>query len=246
MAGNARQDTIWPPYLAYLAPYFSFLMLIEIENRAPAAAAPWFLALKVAVPFGLFAYYARCGLLPELRASRWTLGGSAADVGVGLASAALWVAPYLWLPALRPSAGEAFDPNLMGESLRWVSIGVRMLGFALVTPIVEELFIRSFLMRFADAVDKPLDFRQVEIARFSWRSFLMVVLIFTASHVRWEWPVAVAWIVLTNLWFYHRRQIAALIVVHAVANLSILLLAVFGSGRFRDGQGQLLSLWFFV
>ncbi len=246
MTADARQEEIWAPYLAYLAPYFSFLILIEIGSRAPDAAAPWFLALKAAVPAGLFLYYVRGGYLPELRASRWTAGGTALDVAVGLASAALWVAPYLWFPSLRPSGGEGFDPELMGESLRWATVGLRLLGYALVTPVIEELFIRSFLMRFADVFDKPLDFRQVQIARFTWRSFFLTVVLFTASHVGWEWPVAVAWIALTNLWFYHRRQIWAVIVVHAVANLSILLFVVFGSGRIRDAEGHALDLWFFL
>ena len=61
-------------------PALELALLIEIGSRAPDAAAPWFLALKAAIPAGLFLYYARGGYLPELRASRWTAGGTALDV----------------------------------------------------------------------------------------------------------------------------------------------------------------------
>jgi hypothetical protein len=58
--------------------------------------------------------------------------------------------------------------------------------------------------------------------------------------------VAVPWVALTNLWFYYRRSLWALIVVHAVTNASLLLFAIFGEGLFTTSEGEPLSLWFFV
>ena len=85
---RARFGHGWYPYLA---PYVGFLLLVEIGNRLPEAATGWMLLLKVAVPAGLLVYYARQGCYPEMRGYR--LGpGSALDVLLGLAIAALWMA----------------------------------------------------------------------------------------------------------------------------------------------------------
>ena len=172
--------------------------------------------------------------------------------------AAVWMAPYLlalrfepplWtaLPAFfQPGPDDAFDPAQLGQGRVGLTLVVRVLGYAVVTPFVEEVFVRSWLARFADAFDRPIDFRDVPLARFSWRSFWVVVLFFTASHVPWEWPVALLWIVGTQLWFYHRRQLGALVVVHAASNLSIFLFVWLMDGRWLGPDGLPHSLWFFL
>ena len=74
----------------------------------------------------------------------------------------------------------------------------------------------------------------------------MVVIFFTFSHVPWEWPVAVLWIVGTQLWFYHRKSVAALVTVHAGSNLSIFFFVLTMSGRLVDRTGVPIDLWFFI
>ena len=111
-----------------------------------------------------------------------------------IAGAALWVAPYLYFESMRP-ADAGFDPNQWGASFAALVLIVRGVGYGLVTPFMEELFVRSWLIRYVDVYDKPDDFRDVPIGRFRWPSFLVVVFYFTFSHVSWEWPVAVVWIV---------------------------------------------------
>jgi hypothetical protein len=56
----------------------------------------------------------------------------------------------------------------------------------------------------------------------------------------------VAWILLTQAWFYHRKNLTSLVIVHASSNLSILAFVIAFSGAFRDGQGLPIDLWFFV
>ena len=103
--------------------------------------------------------------------------------------------PYLIWASLRPSPENAFDPGALHTSLVWPTLALRLIGFALVTPFMEELFVRSWLARYIESMSTPkMDFRDVPMARFTIRSFLAVVLWFTFSHARWEWPVAVAWI----------------------------------------------------
>ena len=232
----------WP----YLAPIFSFLALVEIGGRAPPTFKPLFLTACVAVPLAVLLCHARRSGYPELRGLRWSARDLALDVGVGVLGAALWVAPYLWMTAARPGADAAFDPQQFGASREWLALSLRAIGFGVVTPFAEELFVRSWLARYADVFDRPDDFRDVPIARYSFRSFATVVVFFTLSHAPWEWPVAVVWIVLTQLWFYRRRHLLPLVLVHAVSNLSIFLFVLIADGKLHDADGSALSLWFFL
>jgi hypothetical protein len=64
--------------------------------------------------------------------------------------------------------------------------------------------------------------------------------------VPWEWPVAVLWVVGSQLWFYHRKHLASLVIVHAGSNLSIFFFVLAMSGRLSDRAGVPIELWFFI
>lgn len=223
----ARKSSGWAPYWA---PFLSFMLMIEIGNRAPETAAPYFLVLKALVPGALVAWYFARGLYPELRQLRAN-GTLLLDVGVGLLGAVLWVAPFVFFEGLRPEA-EGFDRFLLGEAGVPIVLGLRAFGYSVVTPFLEELFVRSWLMRFIDVFEQRRDFRKVPIARFTWRSFLVVVGFFVFTHQPWEWGVMLVWTLLTMAWFYHRRDLLALVLVHAVTNGAIFLFVVAGDGSF--------------
>jgi CAAX prenyl protease-like protein len=243
-AGAHEGHGWWP----YVVPYAVFVGLTGmIGPKLPEAAAPWMLAIKPLAVLGLILWFRSRGAYPEWRGegARIGLAGGLMDVAVGLALTVVWVAPYVLIPALRPEPGGEFDPAMAGE--QWVGgiLALRLFGYAIVTPIFEELFIRSFVMRLADAWEVE-DFRDLPIARYTRRSMIVTVVVFTLGHVPWEWWVCVPWIVLSNLWFYHRRSLSAIMLVHGVTNASLLALAIWGGGLFREPDGSPLSLWFFV
>ena len=136
----------WP----YLLPLFLFLALGEAAGRFPEAWLPAFLPLKVLLPGGLFLYFLRRGEYAELRGYPDSLGAAALDFAVGLAGAALWMAPFIlmlrlepeyWnaLPdAFRPSVEDGFDAGLFGANLAWLALGLRALGYGVVTPFVAD------------------------------------------------------------------------------------------------------------
>jgi CAAX prenyl protease-like protein len=241
---NVREGHGWWPYLA---PYAGFLVLSEIGGRLPEAAGPWMLALKPALVLGLILWFRSRGAYQEWtgQGARIGLGGGLLDVGVGLALTVVWVVPYLLVPEIRPEPGVEFDPGQAGE--RWVPLilGVRLFGYALVTPLFEELFIRSFVMRMADAWEVQ-DFRDLPIARYTARSLLVTIIIFTAGHAPWEYWVCVPWVLLSNLWFYYRKSLSAVMLVHGVTNATLLALAIWGGELFRNPDGSAFSFWFFV
>lgn len=231
----------WP----YILPYLSFVTLAQFSDRFPESWALAILLVKPAVPAAMIAFFYSRGMYPELRGALKYARGFPLDVGVGLASAALWVGPYLLLPeslgdtlgSFWPDRSEGFDPAAFGgpDNIE-LAILFRMIGYACVTPVFEELFIRSFVMRFADVYDKGKDFRDIAVASYSARGLWISAVFFTIGHVPWEWWVAVPWVLLTSLYFYWRGHIGSVITVHAVANASIFVLAVMTDG----------PLWFFV
>ncbi|MEM7412896.1 MAG: CPBP family glutamic-type intramembrane protease [Myxococcota bacterium] len=242
MAEDAKKRSSgWGPYWY---PMLAFLLLVEIGARAPEVLQPLFLTLKVAAPLGFFTYFWLRGAYPELRGARW--GALAvADIVVGLVGAGLWMVPLVAWDSLRPE-DAGFDRFQLGEAGVAVTLAIRGVGYFGVTPFVEELFVRSWLMRFVEVFDRKGDFRKVPIAKFGWRSFIVVMIYFVFSHVSWEWGIMFGWSLLTMLWFYYRKHLAPLVLVHAVTNGAIFFFVLLFDEQFTDSAGEAISLWFFL
>jgi CAAX prenyl protease-like protein len=215
MTGPAGR--IWP----YLAPYGVLVGLAELGSWLPALAAP-LLAARVVLPALLVLAAWRLGAYPELRQRR----AGFLDVLAGLAIAALWLAPYLLWPAL--PRGEPFDRDVLGEAGRPLWIGLRVFGFVLVSPLVEELFVRSFLHRAVEAWPAWQGFAQHPVGRAHRIAFAVTALWFMLSHSPWEWWVALPTGALLNLWLYRRGSLARVWLAHAVANGALGALAACG------------------
>jgi CAAX prenyl protease-like protein len=245
MVAEERHPHGWWPYVV---PYFAFLLLTQIGSRLPEVAEPFVLALKPAIVLGLVLFFRSRGGYPEWRGDGARVGvlGGISDVGVGLALTAVWIAPFILIPALGPEPGGEFDPAMAGEELVGLILGLRLFGYALVTPIFEELFIRSFVMRIAEVWETERDFRDVPIAHYSLKSMIVTTVVFTLGHVPWEYWVCVPWVVLSNLWFYRRKSLSSIMLVHGVTNAALLALAIFGEGLFMKPDGTPFSFWFFV
>ena len=228
-----QQDIDWAPYFG---PMLGFAAVLTADDYAPPGSELWLMVLRVFVPLSIFLFFLRAGRYPELKGFKPGLAAFG-DIAVGLGVTALWVGPYLIFPELRPASDETFDPNPAGAENRALYLGLRFAGFAFVTPFIEELLVRSFLMRAADSFDTGLDFRKLPIGQFAWRSFLFTVVWFTFTHAQWEWPVAFLAGIVYNLWLYRRKHIGALIVTHAMTNAALFALVVWGTRR---------DLWFFL
>lgn len=208
-------------WLPYFGPMLAFMAVLTAADYAPSGYELPLMLLRVLAPGLVFLYFLRAGSYPELRAFS-PGGGALLDVVVGLAVCAVWVAPYLIWPELRPEPSEAFDPDAAGVDQRLLMLGLRFLGFVLVTPFIEELLVRSYLIRIAEVYndDEP-DFRRIPVGYFGWTGFLFTLAWFTFTHAQWEWPVAFAAGLIYNLWLYRRKHIGALILAHAVTNAAL-------------------------
>jgi CAAX prenyl protease-like protein len=210
---------LWP----YLAPYAVLVGLAELGGWLPALAAP-LLAARVLLPALLVLAAWRLGAYPELAAPQRRAG--VPDIAVGLAVAALWLAPYLLWPAL--PRGAPFDPDALGPELRPAWLALRVVGFAAVSPLVEELFVRSFLHRAAEAWPAWRRFAGLPVGRAHRAAFAVTVVWFTLTHSPWEWWVALPTGVIFNLWLYRRGSLASVWLAHAVANAAIGVLVTLG------------------
>src|SRR5262249_10113832 len=105
-------------------------------------------------------------------------------VVVGLVGIALWIGlfhlhleqPILaYRPSgLRPQERHGFTPfdRLSHPAACWGFVAVRLLGLAVLVPVVEELFWRGFLLRWLISPD----WQNQPIGQFSWFSFIGVIL----------------------------------------------------------------------
>jgi CAAX prenyl protease-like protein len=240
-AGAKQHGHGWWPYLL---PYFGFMVIVQIAAKTPASWSLAMLVVKPAVPGLLILFFFSRGAYAELRGYRPGLGRVLQNIAVGVGLTAVWMGPYFLVDALpRPAPEEGFDPLMAGESGVALVLGLRMLGYALVTPLFEEIFIRSWLLRYIEVFDTRRDFRDVPIAHFDTRSFIVTSIFFTLGHMMWEWPVAIVWVLLSNLWFYRQGHLMDVVIVHATTNATILAVVALGALALGWDPG---ALWIFV
>jgi CAAX prenyl protease-like protein len=123
----------------------------------------------------------------------------------------LWIqldAP--WMRLAEPSA--SFVPVDAQGALIWPLIAVRWLGAALLVPVMEELFWRSFLMRW---VQSP-QFEAVLPQRVGVKAVMLVTFVFMLAHTLWLAAIIAG---LAYAWLYIRTgKLWVPVIAHAVTN----------------------------
>ncbi|HYP67615.1 MAG TPA: CAAX prenyl protease-related protein [Thiobacillaceae bacterium] len=92
----------------------------------------------------------------------------------------------LWINLTQPwtllgEMGMGFAPYSADGQTDWLLAGIRLAGSALVVPIIEELFWRSFIMRW---IDKP-DFLSLDPRNVSHRGLVISSALFAVEHTQW-------------------------------------------------------------
>lgn len=194
------------PFLAYI--FFIFATDMLERMGLSAQDLRWLYAARIgAVMLLLAAFWREYG---ELRWPRLTLARVAVSILTGVVVLVLWVslsAPWM---VIGESAG--FDPRTNGQ-LDWLMVVVRIFGAAAVVPIMEELFWRSFLMRWMVSPD----FENVDPAQTTWKAALVTIVLFGFEHNQWFAGI-VAGVAYSALYVRY-RTIWMPILAHAVTNL---------------------------
>ena len=201
--------------VARTVPFAAFMMLLMARGELPADGSwgidpRWVYGASVAVVGGLLAWFWR--EYGELVAQTWpSLTEIALAVGVGLLVFALWInldAP--WMQIGTPAAG--FLPLDPQGQLIWPLVLLRWVGAALIVPVMEELFWRSFLMRW---IQSP-QFEAVPPQRVGLKAIVLSTFIFTLAHTLWLAAVVAG---LAYAWLYVRTgKLWVPVIAHAVTN----------------------------
>ncbi len=110
-------------------------------------------------------------------------------------------------------SSDAYDPRILPDKTYYWFLAVRLAGTALVVPVFEEIFWRSFVLRYI--VNQ--DFGIVRIGTFTWMSFIVSSLLFGSEHYLWLAGIMAG--VFYNLLLYWSRSIYACIIAHSITNL---------------------------
>ncbi|MBI1336708.1 MAG: hypothetical protein GC164_07080 [Phycisphaera sp.] len=124
--------------------YLAFLPIVQFGQSWHDILYPVLYTTQCVLTAALLYRYRR--LLPELN---WKLDTLAIPVGVLVIVA--WVALGMGMVRLFPETfgydnSEHYFATMTGP-VRYVSLGLRLLGMSIVVPMVEEMFVRSLLLR---------------------------------------------------------------------------------------------------
>jgi hypothetical protein len=170
--------------LVRILPFALFMLLLALRGLAPddgrwGIDPRWIYGLSVAsVGALLLVWWREYGELSPQTAP--TLRETLLAVAVGAVVLVLWV--LLDQPGLRLGQEAAhFVPLDAQGRLEWPLVAVRWLGAALLVPVMEELFWRSFLMRWI----ARHQFEALPPQLVGARAILLSTFVFMLAHTLW-------------------------------------------------------------
>jgi CAAX prenyl protease-like protein len=201
------------PILVRALPFALYIALLALEgvlpDLAPGFDARWLYPAKaglVAVALAvLWRHYSELG--------SWGLsaGNLLLSAAVGVVVLVVWVnLDAGWM--LLGEVGKGYNPTDAAGRIDWLLVAFRIAGAALVVPLMEELFWRSFLQRW---VQQP-DFLALDPALIGLKALFIASALFAVEHLQWFAGLVAG---LAYGWLYIRtRSLWSPIVAHAVTN----------------------------
>lgn len=205
----------WFPRVFPFAVYMLFILLHDLVGKTlpPGPLATHLIA--VTYPVRILCVVAALvwlwGSYDELRGDRFKPGNLLLSIGVGALVFVLWI-HMDWDFAVMGDR-EAYDPRTLPGGWFYPFVAVRLFGAAMVVPVFEEIFWRSFILRY---IVNP-DFTSVKTGTFTWPSFLISAILFGTEHNLWLAGVATG--LIYNLLLYKTRSLWLCIIAHGVTNL---------------------------
>lgn len=211
---SAQVDTVTPPraWVGYVVPMAVFIGLTVLEGQFPKYYPLLYILKALLVTACLIVFRAP---MVDIRFD-WRVLLPA--VLVGALVFAEWVWLDKWIPYPHLGKRVAYNPfvEIPDPGMRALFLFTRFYGLALMVPVMEELFWRSFLLRY---ITEPDDFQRIPVGQFSWMAFGIVAVAFGVSHP--EWLVAVICAAAYGLLLKQTRSLFACVVAHGVTNLML-------------------------
>jgi uncharacterized protein len=191
------------------------------EAELRRSSYPWAYTLQLAATI--------CAMLlvaPGYTAVPW--GMTRLAVIVGVAGGVLWVVvcraglEVRWLTALGLAdwagyaARPAFDPLTAFRGAPWdlaVFLVIRFAGLMVIVPVIEEFFVRGFLMRFI----AQANWWKIPLGQVTWKMAAVATLYGVLAHPA-EWVAAALWFSLITLLYARTRSLWDCVVAHALTN----------------------------
>ena len=168
-----------------VAPFAIFIVFIAVSSLVPeigpqqaARDLRWLDLLRAATVTAALIFFSRgyreLRMPSDVKPHRWLLA-----IACGLAVFAVWIHfDDGWAVVGRT---EGFDPTGADGEIQLTLAGVRLAESVLVVPVMEELFWRSFLLRWLDA----RDFVAADPRRASPLAFALTAVLFASEHSLW-------------------------------------------------------------
>jgi CAAX prenyl protease-like protein len=230
MGGDRRSKQLTPLFarreaaaLPRILPFALFMACIALESGlrwvsglASAAASEhpplflWLYPVRTAMVLGALIFF--WPAYQELRGKVWADWKEALlTFGVGVLVYLVWVR-LAWPWAMQGQAA-GYNPWQVGGGTGVILAGLRLFGAVIVVPVMEELFWRSFLLRYL--VASP--FTSVRLGTFTPLSFGATVILFGLEHHLWLAGMLAG--VAYALVLYTTHRLWPCILAHAITNL---------------------------
>jgi len=233
------------PFVVFMG-FMLVLMFVAVKIEWKHPEAPWWrqdpahfiYPIQTLVTLGVLVYYWR------IYDFRWSWKGSMAGLVFGAIGIGFWLLPtvlYDFWGLTGKTSGllnllgvdarrEGFDPSIFENPAAWWSVvALRFLRAVVVVALVEEIFWRGFLMRFA--CDWEGDYWKQPFGRAHWKSYLIVTGMFMLAHAPIDYAGAWVYGSLTYLLCVWSKSLGACVIMHAAANL-IMGLYVMAYGKY--------------
>jgi CAAX prenyl protease-like protein len=206
---------IQPAAYARVLPFAAFVAILAmtplIESTWPEVGLSGWLHAARGIAAGILLVCFWSHYTDLHRFARITLSQALFAAGAGAALYAAWV--HLDAPWMMLSASQRFEP--LNGDLGAYAIPVtalRMLGLIVIVPIAEELFWRSFLLRW---LTRPA-FTTVDPRTVSRYAMWSTAILFAVEHNMWLAGLLAG--VLFNWLYVRTRSLLAPLIAHGVAN----------------------------
>jgi CAAX prenyl protease-like protein len=232
---NSWRDRILQEHkwVGYLLPLLVFMLTGYLEPSREAVAwhglrfehFPWVYAARIVLTLAAVAF-----VWPVFRELGWRVTPLAVLVGIVGGALWIWLCRQDWEEAVLPRIGlsswlestrrSAYDPHgELGENSFALNafLAVRFLGLVVVVPIMEELFLRGFVMRL---VIDP-DWWKVPFGKVTPAAVAVGTLVPVAMHPASELFAVLVWFSLVTLLMVYTKSFWNCVVAHAITNLML-------------------------
>jgi len=203
------------PFAAFMACIGGEELLRFIAGRGWVALSPdiflYTYPVRIFLVVGLLVYYRK-----QYVELKWADVRNVPMLLLALLSGILVFVVWIGLSACVFSGvpkAPGYNPLQLPSAVQLPLVIVRIVGASFIVPIMEELFWRSFLLRYL--VD--VDFESVPLGTYTLSSFLITIILFGFEHHLILAGIAAG--LAYNLLLYKTRSLALCIVSHSITNI---------------------------